>query len=738
MTRAAGTLLTAAVFLLPAGVTQSTRSAAGSSSPNRSPIVVNSLHPLHVDGKVNFARALELAAADPRDNVIRFDPAIVAGEVTIPLAAPIVPPEERAGRDLIEGPADGGSVTLDGSACPDAALILGGGLDFSLSHVTVRGGGQRAILVKERARLTLDHVTLRSQSGPGIALFGESRLEARHCRLDEAQTHGLEVHGNCSVDLASVEISGCQQSGVAGFEQAVIRARQSRLDRNAHWNLVLTGSAAAELEDCTLAGARFANTDISETTKLTTRGCILQDGQRFGLFATGEAKAELRYTRVSGHGSRGIEMQDGAALVLEGAEVDSNRDYGVILFEKCSIRAEGSKFTRNQGHGVSLRGHATGDFEICLFAGNRYSGLGCLDARDGGKVATSRCLFQGNGMRPIYRGPSHLDPLVPTPLSIDARRVACVADPNAIVELYLDRAGEASRYLRTIQADARGRFSVDRSDVPPGWVMAATARTGGSTSEFNVIAGSLATDVLGALLARTGPLSDTGGDTDLNGDLRRWRSGTKLILHLENPPSATVERYARFVTDHVADWTRGALRAELSVGPNARAASDDVIVPVQYLAADAPALLGRGGVTFMKWDARGHFISPMKILLATGKEPGETCPRVLAHEFGHVLGLCHARVGLLSRMQGSLAPSDAFVNDFSPMMTFYDVLALHILHDPQWEGGGSTTLRQVVRAGMLPPLPQAAVASIRPVSDQPTYSPPAQEPGPEPHQATRP
>ena len=113
----------------------------------------------------------------------------------------------------------------------------------------------------------------------------------------------------------------------------------------------------------------------------------------------------------------------------------------------------------------------------------------------------------------------------------------------------------------------------------------------------------------------------------------------------------------------------------------------------------------------------------MEILLASGAQGQETCPRVLAHEIGHTLGLCHARVGLLSRMQGAVPPGDAFVNDFSPIMTYYDVLALQRLYDRR-NPSGATLGQLLARGGLLrDEATRVAGTADRPV--EPTFSPAA-------------
>lgn len=687
---------------------------------------------------ITLLDALGLAAADPAENVIQFAPALTAaGELVVKLAEPITLAGGKTGHDRIDGGAAKGTVALDFSACPDAGLIVGLGCRLTLSNLVLRGGRQRTVLLKDNGELTLEAVTVENSGGPGVAAFGESSLTVRQCRFLKNATHAAEMHGDAAAEFESVEFIGNGQSGIAGFDTATMIARDCLLHETGEWGIVLTDQSRITLGGSTIRQSRFAGVDLSESSFAKFEGCIIEEGRKFGIFATGKAAVEMLKTRVRRNVGRGIELQDESRVALGESAIEANGDYGVLLFGRTGIVASKCLFSANGAHGASLRGPSSGTFTGCGFALNRYSGVGCLDGRDGGKVQVSQCVFRQNGMRPIYRGPLHIDPLVPTPLRSQDKLVECMADPGATIELFLDRAGEAGRYLRTLRADEQGRFKVSLAEVPAGFVLTASATVSGSTSEFNVIAGTPAEAVFSALLGRTGPFSDDGGQPDPGSVVRRWKPGTRIILNMAKAPSPAVERYLRFLAARVGDWTAGDLLAEVRIGPATAGSPKGVVVPIRYLSPDAPQLLGRGGVTLMKWDGAGFFQSPMEILVALATEPEDTCPRVLAHEVGHVLGLSHTRVGLLSRMQGSAVPSAAFLNDFSPMMTFYDVAALGMLYDVRNDQGA--TLGELVAVNARPPRPKTSeMAEARPVhAAQPSYSPPERKVSSKPTRSRR-
>jgi len=277
----------------------------------------------------------------------------------------------------------------------------------------------------------------------------------------------------------------------------------------------------------------------------------------------------------------------------------------------------------------------------------------------------------------------------------------CLADPGAHIELFVDPAGEAAVYLGSLQTDDKGRFTIPRDTIPAGYVLTATATVEDSTSEFNVIAGPPNGPILHALLAQTGPLADRCDDIRMQARLRRWPPGTRLIFHLREPPRPEIEHYARFICAQIAPWTLGQITAEVRVGRWIAAPPGTVVIPIRWIPATEPRLAGRGGLTFLKWNRNGTFVPGIEILLAEPAHHHPDCPPILAHEVGHALGLHHVRVGLLSRMQGSVPPNGTqWVNDFSAVPTFYDVLALHILYDRA--GRSATTLGELVTRGLVP------------------------------------
>jgi len=658
--------------------------------------------------------ALERAARDPRDNLIRLAPGLRNSEArTIRLERPLVysPPQGlRTGRDSLEGGAHG-LVIRAGADAPALLHVRGGAL--RLRNVTLEGGREHTILLADQASLELQDCRV-TGGGVGIVAVAGSRLQWLDGRIADHRLHGIELRDASFARIQGAIIESNAQAGLAALDRSTAALERCVVRNCGQWGITASNDAHVRAVRVELLSAGFANVDCGERSTAELEACRIADGPRFGMLAVGNSRLTARRCDVADNGWRGLELQGEAAAELCECTVERSGHFGIVLFGKSALRMQGGGVRRNRGHGLAIRDRAVAEISDCRFENNEYSGVGAPDAADGGRLYVRRCLFHANGMRPVCRGPIHIDPPVPTTARIASDLVVVRTAPHATVDLYADPVGEAARYLRSVTADAAGEFRLRLDEVPVGEVITAAATTAdGHTSEFNVIAGPLDAAILSALLARTGPFSDSGGPLDPSASVQRWRRGTRVVFAFDEPPPRHIEAYVRWFLENLPGWVDRAIQVEARFGAAEPPAPGAAIVPIRYASPSDNRLNGTGGTTFTQWDASGYFDGTNSIVLAR-PDPGEQpCPRVAVHEMCHALGLYHARVGLLSRMQGLPPPPAGYINDFSPAPTFFDVAALHILYAREARGPANL-------AGLAAPSAASLALHIPPAPTAPT------------------
>lgn len=646
--------------------------------------------------------AIEQASADPRDNVIRFDSSLfAAGPITIHIERPLVfapGVASHSGHDRIDAAHQ--DVTVQAGPGVSSLLVVRQG-ELAIANLALAAGSLQTILVADDGHLQLTECRIVQSHGAGIAVTGHGQLDVTGGRIGEHKSHGIEAHDTSSLTVSSTVIDHNAQGGIALLDHASGTIDQCTIDANGQWGIVATNNSTARVVATVLRGAGFANLDAAGRSRLTLDACHILNGARFGILVSGGTRLTARRAAITANAWRGLELQNEAAVELIDSSVEQSGHFGVVLFGRSTLQIDGGAISRNRGHGLTIRDRSTADVRDCAFEENEYSGAGAPDAGDGGRLSIRRCVFHKNGLRPIFRGPLHIAPPVPTAVRIANHSTLVRAAPRATVDLYADRAGEAARYLHTVTADDSGQFTVDAASLPSGEVITAAATTAdGQTSEFNVVGGRLDGTILAALLARTGPLSDTGGDIQPAVAIQRWRRGSHVIFRFEPRPPPHIETYVRWFVANLHDSLGDAIEVQAEFRSQAAQPRDAVIVPVQYASPKDHRVNGTGGTTFTQWDPLGYFDGPIRIVLANPAPGEDACPRVAIHEMCHALGLYHARVGLLSRMQGIPPPTTGLVNDFAPALTFFDVAALQILYGNTLRA--PTTIAQLAEAGLIP------------------------------------
>lgn len=653
-------------------------------------------------GHLTLRQALDQAIADPQDNTIRIGVAPdTRGDVRIRLDRPLMlTAPDDAGTDTLLADSRRATITVANDA---QAVLFARNARLHLKGVALAGGRRHALALTDCDGVVLEDCAITGSAGAGIALFRGGRLDVRGGRIASNETHGVEAHGAWQVELSRTTLDANRQAALAVFDDGEATLATCTMSGAGRWGIAAVDRARVRASELDAAGAAFALADVSGSACVTLESSELHGGAKFGAIVADDGRLTMRACTLTRNSGRGLEVQGSAVVTLDDTTVERSGEFGIVLFGRAKLSARGGAISHNGGHGVAVRDHAEADVVDCAFEQNEFSGAGAPDGLDGGRLSLSRCTFHGNGMRPVFRGPLHIDPPVPIVERIDGDIVTVRCAPRSTVDLYSDRVGEATTFLRTMIADEHGRIRIDTTTVPAGEVIAAAATTvDGHTSEFNVVAARPDRHVLAALLARTGPYADDAGPVASSSGLHRWRPGTRVVFAFDHRPPPHIEQYLREFVASIRGWVGGTIDVDVRFGPGGETPKGVVIVPIRYVSYDDRDLDGAGGMTFTRWDALGYFTDPVRIVLSRPR-PGssmQACPRVAVHEIMHALGLFHGRVGLLSRMQGQATPPDGYVNDFSAAPTYFDVAALQRLYDPRVSGGA--TLESLARLGLIP------------------------------------
>jgi hypothetical protein len=392
---------------------------------------------------------------------------------------------ELAGRCLEQ-------VVLDGSEGGEqpAAILVSGSMaaqpTVALSGLTVTRGRLSGVRY-ERASGTVQGVALLDNTAWGMFVYGvEAEVDLDDVVIvgtlpdeDGNLGRGIEVGQGAEVTLASCEIRQNHDLGVYAWGDGTavtltdcsVADTQAREDGNFGFGVIVQDTAAVVLERCELvnnravgavafgAGATLAliETTVADTQamdngasgygvevngggELTLTSCDVRRNHQTGVLATGEGTlATLLDTSITdteagadGTSGVGVFVEDGASMVLDGCELDHNRDIGAVAYDAGTTltlvdttisntqpRADGTS-----GRGIEVTSAAELSAESCVVADNHdvgvvaagvgtrvqladtrvvdtqpnadgYSGAG-LAAVEGASLTTESCGFERN------------------------------------------------------------------------------------------------------------------------------------------------------------------------------------------------------------------------------------------------------------------------------------------------------------------------------------------------------
>lgn len=186
-------------------------------------------------------------------------------------------------------------------------------------------------------------------------------------------------------------------------------------------------------------------------------------------------------TPGSGTYGVGVYIQTGATdNLLSGNTIGGNRRTGVYL-KASGQELRDNTIVGNSGDGVWV-GSGGGETSLSnnAISGNGDAGVQ-VDATARG-VTLSQNSITGNG-RAIALASSANDGIAPPSLSVQGTAsIAGTAEPNALIEIFTDAAGQAAFYEGSVRASGSGAFSFTLPAAPRAGRLTVTATDGGGNT----------------------------------------------------------------------------------------------------------------------------------------------------------------------------------------------------------------------------------------------------------------
>jgi len=335
---------------------------------------------------------------------------LCSAKVTIAGSVDVVSKKDSAIESAGVVVADTSQAELAGVKVASAAagVAVVGTTGVEVHDVEVTGSAGAGVYAGPGSEVTIDRLWLHDTApgSKGWLLFGVfadggARLEMRQSLLDATMGAGSFARGvntEMTVDETTIRDTRCTVGKVAGYgarvdSNATLRVLGSCLDGNRDSGILAEGGAFLDVEATAVLRTqpddkeeRGWGLQVGESATATVTGCLLGENTAAGMIVSGVGtKIELSATVVrdtkpnaKGEYGTGVQTSGSASMVVSGCLFDGNKEVGVIVSGSGAKASLSATLVRNT-----------------LLSGAGKMGYG-MQVADGGLVAVSRCLFEGN------------------------------------------------------------------------------------------------------------------------------------------------------------------------------------------------------------------------------------------------------------------------------------------------------------------------------------------------------
>ena len=295
--------------------------------------------------------------------------------------------------------------TWQGSSKAPIFRFYGTNKNISLNDLTVTGGKDCGIRMKDATGITLDNVTISSNSSYGINLDTVANITITGGTVTDNGDVGIRLASCDTIKISKTDINNNQKSGIGvGSLKTELTIDSASINGNGDYGININASKNVAITgNTTISSNQNCGIRIAGSEEVSVKNAVISNNAKSGVAVTSSKKITISDATVNNNGTDskdyGINLNNVDTATVTNVTASSNASHGLLITASKGIHVSESTFnTSVGGYGIYCNDKTEAVFSSVICQQNYWSGMSMSDT--GTKVTVTGGEYSQNGTRP--------------------------------------------------------------------------------------------------------------------------------------------------------------------------------------------------------------------------------------------------------------------------------------------------------------------------------------------------